>query len=302
MQRMFWLPLALLTTALAWAQPPVREPVKEGPLERLVLDDGTDTEAAAWQPAEAVVTVDKKHVLKGDTALRLHIDVNWETGEKNYPVGWPRMLRTFPEPLQAWQQYEFFEFSIFAESSRSSLPAEPLGLILKGKDGKSVYTRPLTELKLGKWTDYRIAIADLPGCDPCTGIQFYISESNYKHGDKLDFWFDNMSLIRFTQPVLAETAMPEYAVVGGSRYLITTLHLLGMKPDEKMELVWELSSGKHTASTGRVNATGGKRRYYLPLPNRLAPGAYELKFKCGDQQSPPYPVMLSSSPWQEDAK
>jgi hypothetical protein len=89
-------PCLALTAVLA--QAPVREPVREGPIERLMLDDGLDTDAALWVPAEAVLTVDNKHAKHGDTSLRLHIDVNWETGETNYPIGWPRMYRNWIGP------------------------------------------------------------------------------------------------------------------------------------------------------------------------------------------------------------
>ncbi|MCE5241427.1 hypothetical protein LLH23_23425 [bacterium] len=290
-------PCVALTVALAQAPP--REPVREGPVERLMLDDGLDTDAATWAPAEAVLTVDKKHAKHGDTALRLHIDVNWETGEKNYPIGWPRMYRNWPQAAQDWTRYDYLEFSIFTEASRPKLPFNPLGLILKGEKGRSVLTRELSELRPGEWTDFRVPLVGVPDLPTMTGAGFYISESNYKHGDVLDFWIDNISLVRIVEPTAAGTVLPEQVIAADAGYLPLNLNLMGVAPDQKVDVVWQLRAGRASAATGKLAAGRGLSRVYLSLPPAgLTPGGYELALKTGSETLA-FPLKVVGSAWQE---
>lgn len=289
----------MLTAVVAVAQPPVREPIREGKVERLVLDDGTDADAATWVPSEAAVAVDKKHAKRGDTALRMHIDVNWETGEKAYPVGWPRMYRDWPEAVQNWSSWDYLDFSIFVESSRASLPVNPMGLILKGANKQSILTRPLSELRLGEWTDYRLPLADILGSGTMTGLQVYISESDYKHGDVLDFWIDNISLARYSEPSAASTTLPEHAIAGDAAYLPVDLHLMGVPPDKKADVLWQIKSDGKSAAAGKLSAARGKTRLYLSLPPQgLQAGEYELLIKTGSEALA-FPFRAVPSPWQE---
>ena len=300
---------AVLLATVALAQAPAREPVREGNIERLVLDDGADVDAAAWTPAEATVNVDKKHVKHGDTALRFHVDVNWSTGEKAYPIGWPRMNRKWPEAVQDWSQYDFFEFSVFVESSRKTLPKTPMGMTLYDQTGKKNYSRSLTDLQLGQWTDYRIPVAELKRSLPCTGMQVHISESEYKDGDVLDFWIDNISLTRYLQPTLTASTLPEQTITSASRYLMADLNLMGVKPGQSAAVTWQAAiSGEGTAprkiaATGKLTAQAGKQRYYLTLPSQgLLPGAYEVTFKTGTEGPKPFSLIVVPSPWQEGSK
>lgn len=297
------LTMVVLVATTALAQAPAREPVREGNMERLVLDDGADFDAAAWSPAEATVTVDKKHVKHGDTALHFHVDVNWSTGEKAYPIGWPRMNRKWPEAVQDWSGYDFFEFSIYVESNRKTLPATPMGMTLYDKTGKKNYSRSLTDLQLGQWMDYRIPIAELTRSLPCTGMQFHISESEYRDGDVLDFWIDNISVTRFTQPTLAASTLPEQTITSGTRYLMADLNLMGVKPGASADVTWRIAVDKKSAATGKLTAQAGKHRYYLTLPpGGLVPGMYDVSFKAGAEGPTPFHLIVVPSPWQEGSK
>lgn len=289
-----------LTAAVA--QPPALQPVREGNIERLVLDDGLDTDAATWSPAEAVVTVDNKHARRGDTSLRFHIDVNWETGQKDYPVGWPRMYRWWPEGAQDWSTYDYLDFSIYTEASRPTLPTNPLGLILKGANRQNIMTRELTELRPGAWTDYRLPLADILGYETMTGVQFYISESNYRHGDVLDFWIDNMSIVRLLEPSASSTVLPEKVIAGDAGYLPLDLHLMGVAPGQTADVIWQIKSGASTVATGKVIGERGKRRAYLALPvTGLKAGDHELSLKTGSENLT-FPFRVVASAWQEASK
>ncbi len=93
-----------------------------------------------------------------------------------------------------WTEYEFLEFSIFTESSRTNLPNVPLGVSIYMPDRKNSFNRQLKELKTGQWTDFKIPLKELSDPAQCSEMQFSLSESEYKDGDVVDFWIDGMIL------------------------------------------------------------------------------------------------------------
>ncbi|NPV45395.1 MAG: hypothetical protein HPY69_00445 [Armatimonadetes bacterium] len=293
--------LALVVgVAAAQQSPPVAPVIREGNLERLILDDGLDTDAAQWRPAEARVSISTKQARRGPTSLQFHVEVDWSTGEPQYPIGWPRMQRSFPEPVRDWSGWDYLEFSIYVESSRDKLPATPMGVGLYGAGSRADYSRSLTELQLGKWTDYRLPLADLPGVNPRSGIQFHISESNYRDGDELDFWIDNICLVRYVEPTLAASRLVEQAIYADSRYLLVDLDLMGVKQEAKAEVTWALSRNGTVAAEGRLDMGPGRSRVALPLPSAgLAAGEYELALRCRGDSPAPFALKVARSPWQE---
>lgn len=295
---------ALVVVSTALAQAPAREPVREGSLERLMLDDGAEADAATWNPAEASVAVDKKHARHGDTALRLHIDVNWQTGEKAYPIGWPRMNRKWPDAACDWSRYDYFEFSVYTESSRTTLPKSPLGINIYDATGKKGYTRDLSDLQLGQWVDYRLPVAELNSVIPSSGMQFYISESQYRDGDVLDFWIDNISLSRHTQPTVAASTLAEQAITTTTPYLTVDLNLMGVRGEQKADVTWQIArAGGRSVASGKLNLGGGKGRVYLTLPPKgLTTGVYDVTLKAGTDTPTPFKLLVAPSPWQEVRK
>lgn len=93
-----------------------------------------------------------------------------------------------------WAEYEYLEFSIYTESSRTNLPNVPLGLNLYMPDKEHSFQKPLKELQIGQWIDFKIPLKELLNPASCTEMQFYLSESEYKDNDTVDFWIDRLVL------------------------------------------------------------------------------------------------------------
>ena len=129
---------------------------QESAVETCVLDDGSHAAAGQWEAAEAVCTSDSIHSKSGKPALHFHIPVDWKTGEPEYPIGWPRFNKHIQKEMQDWSGFDYLEFSVFTASSRTNLPDTPAGLNLYLPDRKHLYSRPLTELKIGQWTEFKI--------------------------------------------------------------------------------------------------------------------------------------------------
>lgn len=300
--RTFAAALALLALAV-WAHAADPVPMREGDLERLVLDNGSPSAAGAWTPAEATVAADGAHIRHGPTSLHLHIDVNWLTGEPGYPIGWPRMRRQWPPTARDWSRYDYLELAIFTTSSRTGLPLVPMGLELLNAQGRTAYERDLTELKLGQWVDFRIPVADLARALPCAGMQVYVSEANYKHLDVLDFWIDRISLVRCTRPTVAASRLAEQAITSDSRYLTVELHVMGVAPQGLALVAWQIAQAGGRANpvaAGTVEAAPGRQRCRLTLPpGGLPPGSYQVTFRCPGDAPTPFALTVAPSPWQE---
>ncbi len=282
---------------LAWLVVPAIAQ-EEAFLEKRVVDDGSAESAKKWSAAEATCTSDTKHSKSGRNVLHLHIDVDWKTGEKKYPIGWPRITRQMPKDMQDWGGYDYFQFSIFVESSRTNLPATPLGISLYLPDKPRTFHKQLSELQIGKWTDFRIPLQEISGTNPCTGMQFHISESDYKDGDVLDFWIDGIELARYVKPFIAEARIVEQAVMSDSRSLEIEVALFGLKDKPPADAECMIASGGKTEFKGVLSLSQGRNRYSLPLSERLAQGSFEVSISHGGRTVRAGNLRVIPSPFQ----
>lgn len=276
---------------------PPCESVSEEGWERLLIDDGTESDAKAWVKVTASVASDKTYARRGDSATRIHIGVDWLGGESGYPIGWPRTIRMLKGDMRQWGAWDYLEFSIYAKSTQGSLPEQPLGLILYGADNKKAYERDLTELQLDRWTDFRIPTIDLPA--ECGGIHFYVAESRYHHGEQLDFWIDNVSLVRSPGASVVGSRLSEESVFADSGNLAVEVLLTGVKPGESAEVAWKINAGEQSVAGGAFVAPRGRTTHSLTLPKNLAPGTYDVVLQTGEAGSVILKLMVVSSPWQE---
>lgn len=97
-------------------------------------------------------------------------------------------------PKSPWTEYEYLEFSIFTESSRTNLPNVPLSISVYMPDRQHSFGRSLKELKIGQWVDFKIPLKELVNPAQCTELQFSLSESEYRDGDIVDFWIGGIFL------------------------------------------------------------------------------------------------------------
>ncbi|OGV62892.1 MAG: hypothetical protein A2283_24075 [Lentisphaerae bacterium RIFOXYA12_FULL_48_11] len=268
-------------------------------LEKRVIDDGSAESAAKWSAAESTCTSDAKHSKSGSNVLHLHINVDWKAGEKKYPIGWPRMSKQMPKDRQGWSDYDYFQFSVFVESSRTNLPANPLGMSLYLPDRPHTFHKQLSELQIGKWTDFRIPLQEVAGTNLCTGMQFHISESDYKDGDVLDFWIDKVELARYVKPFIAEASLVEQVIMSDSKYLEIEVAMFGMKdkPAANAECLFE--SGARVVFKGMLPLLQGKRRYHLPLPmGGLGQGGFDVSISYEGRTVKAGSLRVISSPYK----
>ena len=126
---------ACLLTCILISLSPLRAQPAEPPMEALVLADGDS--GSEWVSAEATMEPDAEHARDG-RAMHFHIDVNHETGQPDYPIGWPRTYLRVPDRLKDWSGWDFIDFWLFADTSREKFPDTPLGAIIRCPDRNKV--------------------------------------------------------------------------------------------------------------------------------------------------------------------
>lgn len=244
--------------------------------ERLVLDDAED--ASGWyngSPDETTVSTSPAHVKQGRFSLKFANVVDHTKGEKNYPVGWPRVGKDFVKAKRTdWSGYDFFECWIYARTSRKSLPSVPLGVSFYHSGRKQSTHRPLKEVTGDAWVKIVIPVAELAGPGDVQRVQFNISEADYKHGDRVDFYIDDMVLTRYITPVVAELALDRKIVYCKEAAVTAVYKLAGRQGMEDVTAEFAVGRGA-AAPLARVQVKAA-RHGELPLAvgGALTPGTY----------------------------
>jgi hypothetical protein len=251
-------------------------------MERVSIEDGSG--AARWAPAEATVETSTDFADRGGTSLHFHIDVDYFAGQPDYPIGWPRMSMELPEGLQDWSRFDFLELVIHAETSREALPSSPLGFIAHTPDKQNAYNRNLSELKKGETTTIVIPLSEIPRHNYVPHIQFYISESNYKHGDVLDFYIDDIALTRYDSPTLSEVVPLQSVVFDDARCVGVKFRLLGVEEGVTATVAASLRQDGRVVAEARWDLPRGEHEVWLPLKQPPKAGEASLELSLGESR------------------
>jgi hypothetical protein len=250
-------------------------------MERLAIDDAEDV--SDWyngSPDETRISASDLRAKQGRAALEFANVVDHTKGEPKYPIGWPRTGKDLEKlGLSDWSDYEFFECWIYATTNRESLPKTPLGVGFYHSGPRRSTSFPLMEVCKDKWTRISIPISkiELPG--DVRRVQFNISESNYAHGDQVNFYIDDIVLTRVAHPVIGRLDLRRRVVYTNERHLTSTFELLGNQQDVDMDVLLEIGDGdKVIARTQDANRRlHGEITLKLETGKQLTPGTWWAK-------------------------
>ena len=267
---------------------PYRGGTSEANKERLVLDDMDDV--ADWyngSPQETEISPSSKHVKGGKSSLKFANLVDHTKGEKNYPIGWPRTGKDMAKAgTSDWSDYDFFECWIYADTSRQGLPGTPLGIGFYHTGQRRSSSFPLKEVKKDQWTKIVIPVSELIDPADAQRVQFNISESNYKHGDRVDFYIADMVLTRFLHPTIAELALDRKLLYSGDSQITAIYTLMGRKGLDETNVELEIGRAQQPAAKAVGKAS---RHGELPLSitRPLVPGDYWGTLSLRDAEGKP---------------
>lgn len=180
-------------------------------LEYVSLDDFEDV--SAWNTGDPekdlprrdwAVAADRELVKQGEQSLAFMIRVNWtpRPGEQ-YPRGWPMMKRSFDAPRD-WSSFDYVEFWLYP---KTELSLEQSTVLRVGFPWKEMPDRPswhtVEGLRPNCWQRVRVPLVMEADWSQITGVAFYVAEGWYQDGDAVDFYVDDLCLVRRTTPVIS---------------------------------------------------------------------------------------------------
>ena len=252
--------------------------------ERLLIDDMEDvSDWSNGSPEETKISISDKHVKNALHALLFANVVDYTKGEKNYPIGWPRTNRDMVKAkLTDWSAYDFFECWIYADTSRESLPGTPLGLGFAHTGHKRSTDFALKEVKKDEWVKIVIPISKFLDPKDVRSIRFNISESNYKHGDRVDFYISDMALTRYVEPAIAEIVVDRRLLYTGEPHITAEYSVMGYKGMEDLTAEFEVGKGDGAPAASARAKGARKGEVTMPLPQPLTPGTYWARLNLRD--------------------
>lgn len=276
-----------------------QEIVREGVMEKLPLLPAAG--AKTWSPAECTVEPSTAHVKTAGTSWRWHVSVDHFAGEAKYPIGWPRTGHAIAAgPLRDWSGWDYLRMWIYTETSRAALPREVAGIGLHTPGKSDGFNRPLNELRKSEWVEIQIPLSQIPRHHDVRHLQFHIAESNYQHGDQIDFYLNDVSLLRYVSPTLVHFGAENAVLFADAQHIPVTFQLAGVTAGERVEVVCELRRNGRPVAQITTPATRGTQRVVLDCgPDVLPVGDYELTAViAGRSQPETAKVRVVESPWK----
>jgi len=292
--------LAALAAPLLAQTPPAV--VKEGKEEVQYLDGLASPKR--WTPAECTVEP-SKDIKTGDRpVLHLHIPVDHQGGEKAHPIGWPRMYLALARSTEAnWAEFERFEFKMLLKFSRADLPSGVASFHIYCPDNPHTTYHQVTDknTKLGEWQTVSIQTRNIKSVAEVAKLGFNINESNYKHGDTLDFYFTGFRLVRSADFGLASFEIRNPAVFKGQPSLKLQLQVSGPPAQISRGLPMTLRKGDALVRQETLPVRTGLQTLDVDVHElKLEPGDYTLTAFDGDKaRAKTAAFKVVETPWEE---
>jgi hypothetical protein len=274
--------------------------VIEGKEEILMLDHWA--EPNNWRPAECTLGVSDKKSPKGTPTLHMHVPIDHQAGEPKYPVGWPRIDLVAKTPREKdWTSFDRLEFSVYTETSRSSLPKTPITLLVYCPDKNRVWSRDLSELKIGEWVSFSLPIAAMQYVNNVNIVKFSVSESNYQDKDVVDFHFSGFRLVRSVECRIGEMQILTPVLFSDQAELRVQLTIFGTPEEIRRGVPFSLRSGKELVKLDTLAVKRGRQVLVIDLSHlKLAAGEYHLiAFEGEADKKKSASFRIVNSPWQE---
>jgi hypothetical protein len=278
------------------------KPIREGADEVLYLDGLGDPNR--WSPAECTITASKRLKAAGRPTLHMHIPVDHHAGQEKYPIGWPRMYLKLAPAERAWKEFERFEFLVYAAMSRKKPPKRVINLQIQCPDRPRTYHRNLEEIRLGKWVRVSVPIRQIGNVAEVARLGLNISESDYRHGEKLDFHFGAFRLARAAEFGLAKLEVRSRVMYADRPLLKLALDVVGPERKIGKGVPLTIRRAGNAVHQQKVPVKRGLQTVWIDLAKAgLDPGTYTVMAFVGDQaREKAAPFRIVESPWREGRK
>ncbi len=193
---------------------------------------------------------------------RVRVDHKTDGGEGGqYPVGWPRIARSFREGELDFSAYDYLSLLIRVDSNRDEVADDSTRLGLSLRSHAPPQRLFETRVDLGdrqrQWIPLRFSLGELidqagVGRDPwrsISNVQLFVAESDYAHGTDLTFQVRDIKLLRFTTPTIQRVYAPVYVTLPRNS-LAVSFGIMGTRSVRK---------GSHTITVSLASGDGRTR-------------------------------------------
>ena len=275
--------------------PLIEKALQTGNIETKDLSGGFTSWSSGTK--EGAVQITEEAGRQGQKGLRWHVRVDHETdgGEGGkYPVGWPRISRTFAPGELDMSSYDYLSFVVRVDSDRDEVADDstPLGFLLASHRVTRRFFETRRELgdRQRVWIPIRFPIKDLMeevglGPDPWSDIsrvQLFISENDFAHSTNLTFDVAEVKLLQFKSPMISQITVPEYLLLPKTRLPIS-FEVMGtnsVKPGSH-GVVASLTTAEGWSIAQQKQDLAGQRVVVLDTSS-IPPGYYRLHLKITD--------------------
>jgi len=236
--------------------------------------------------------------------MQLYFEVDHHSGEKKYPIGWPR---AHFNPLgweRNWLAWDRIEFMALARTSRDELPKN--ALTFEFGDVRPVYNPSLEFAELDKWILVSMPVAEIMGKSPILKggidrLRFVVSESSYSHGDVLEFHVGGFRLVRSLVCEITELAAATPVIYAGQPFIKLSITVVGPPADVKRGVPFTIRTGNRVARREMLPLGRGQQLYECDISElALAPGDYELVvFETDDARRKSVSLRVVEEPWKQ---
>ncbi len=174
-----------------------------------------------WKNETPEGTITNVPDINNRSALRWIVNVNHQSGEKGYPVGWPRIRCYYKNPPLDFTKYDYLKYMIRVNSNRNEVDDDTtlLGFTIKNHNFYEV-TKDIGG-RQNVWLPIMFDINELienssTGIDPWKNIdmlQIFISEKYYKDKTQLIFDIGSAQLLHFKNPILTSLDVPAIVIL-----------------------------------------------------------------------------------------
>ena len=277
--------------------PLIEKALQSGNIETKDLSGGFTSWVSGTK--EGTIQITEEAGRQGQKGLRWKIRVDHETdgGEGgSYPVGWPRISRTFGPGELDMSSYDYLSFIVRVDSDRDEVADDftPFGVLLASHRVTRRFFETRRDLggRQRVWIPMRFSIKDLMksvglGADPwgdISRVQLYISEGDYAHNTNLTFDVAEARLLRFKSPMISQITVPEYLLLPKTRLSIS-FDVMGtgsVKP-ESHEVAASLTTAEGQSVAQQKQDLAGQRVIVLDTSS-IPPGHYRLHLRIADAE------------------
>ena len=231
---------------------------------------------------DAAVTSSTTRVKEGKRSLLFKIRVNWtKRPNEKYAKGWPMITRTFDRPRD-WSKFDAVRFWVFPDTTCSLSQERVLRAGFLTPESNTVphwYTIP--NLVPNQWNSITVPLIEVLDEPTVAGIRFYVAEGWYRDGDRIDFYLDDMRLVRYTKPRIFEHGLTARIFHRGSRVRLK-LTMLGPADGGGVRLRIETRGSESSKPLIVSSPLRGKRCDYDFVTPGLAAGRHPVRIDLLD--------------------